>query len=522
MRAARRLLRAHTATAAADTGDSFQPRQALLTKEEVEMPADKKSSRGSEPLEPTDIESYDAASSSGRPGGSRTLGNTGTGTGGGGTQQLSLDIQSVLNELQNIGSFPVPGTSYSQPSGYGGGGGGGATSLQRTVELAIQGVLGRLPKRGDHRSFVAALNMSFTYKETETGRRQIEWTPRSYAGQTDLGGGVTGAQASLVTFAQSAYDNSVPLLDGLYSLVDADEQEVNAASAILRSTWTEFINELGKEGGPRAARANALIDSLVNDTVVSPLDGKKGGRITRLGILIGVIDRDANGKLRDSGNAEITLPTQRPRITRVNVVTNEEEVNLTNFIALRDYIFAVQAAWRSYHENFFQQDLGTGLVLLSRLLSVIAEAVDEVYSSLDSVFVGPAERMTIRVKLTGNRQDMSLEELLQWVQSFAMDEAPVLIQEGGRWGVEAIMPTATLLRNLVSQLFNQVERERVLRPQNIGKVTNLEPAVLTRAESAPAGVELPAGVSQTRVLHPLRDLLAHLDELVRTATGIIQ
>lgn len=487
------------------------------------MPADKRSSRGTEPLEPTVVETSNTASGSSRPG-ARTLPNTatGTGTGGGSTQELTLDIQSVLNELQNMSSFPVPGTSYSQPSGYGGG--GGATSLQRTVELAIQSVLGRLPKRGDHRSFVAALNMSFTYKETETGHRHIEWTPRSYAGQTDLGGGVTGAQASLVTFAQSAYDNSTPLLDGLYSLIGADEQEVNAATSILRATWTEFINELGKEGGPRAARANALIDSLVNDTVTSPLDGKKGGRITRLGILLGVIERDATGKLRDSGNAEITLPSQRPRITRVNVVTNEEEVNLTNFIALRDYIFAVQAAWRSYHENFFQQDLGTGLVLLSRLLSVIAEAVDEVYSSLDSVFVGPAERMTIRVKLTGNRQDMSLEELLQWVHSFATDEAPVLIQEGGRWGVEAIMPTATLLRNLISQLFNQVEIERVARPQNIGRITNLQQlgTMTARADTSSSQPDLPAGVSQTRVLHPLRDLLAHLDELVRTATGIIQ
>lgn len=415
----------------------------------------------------------------------------------------------VLSELQNIGTFPALGAPpYAT----------GATStsltpapLQRTVEQALQSVLGRLPRGGDHKSFVAALNMSFTYKEDAGGRGSYEWTPRTYIGKTDLGGGVTGAQASLVTFAQSAYDNSVGLLDDLYSLIpDADEQEVDASVAIVRSLWTEFVNELGKEGGPRAARADSLASTLLGEPGVS--GSAVNCQLTRLGVLLGVIRTNTTGVALIDNRG-------RPLISRQFVVNTEEETNLTNFVSMSDYMYSAQAAWKNYLQNFFQKDLGTGLVLLARLLSVLAETVDEVYAAMDSVFIGPAERLTIRVGVPG--KDLSVEELLSWVHSFATEEAPLLIQDGGRRGVEAVIPTARLLRQLFAQFFVNVRREAEERTRRDSDFDEFLREFLKLPDDREGVQVLPVGMTQPRVLNPLKDVYRYLEELLRTAREII-
>jgi len=423
----------------------------------------------------------------------------------------------VLSELQNIGTFPALGST--QPSG--GRGGAAPAPLQRTVEQALQAVLGRLPRSGDHKSFVAALNMSFSYKESAGGHGQYEWTPRTYIGRTDLGGGVTGAQASLVTFARSAYDNSLPLLDHLEPLPpETDEQEVAASLAIVRSLWTEFVNELGREGGPRAARADSLASTLLGEAG-SPTS-TANCQLTRLGILLGMIKTDPK-----TGAAVIdTIANRgRPEISRRFVVTAEEETNLTNFVSMSDYMYSAQAAWKNYLQNFFQKDLGTGLVLLARLFSVLAETVDEVYSAMDSVYIGPAERLTIRVGVPG--KDLSVEELLSWVHTFATEEAPLLIQDGGRRGVEAVVPTATLLRQLIAQFFVNVRREaedRVRKDNDFDEFLEdlLRPRQqqVTVLPAPPTPQALPVGMTQPRVLNPLKDVYRYLDEVVRTASEI--
>lgn len=404
----------------------------------------------------------------------------------------------VIDELQNIGTFPTLGAALST------GGGAAATPLQRTVEQALQAVLGRLPRSGDHRSFVAALNMSFTYKEAPSGGGRYEWTPRTYIGKTDLGGGVTGAQASLVTFARSAYDNSITLLDDLESLVtDADEEEVEASKTIVRSLWTEFVNELGKEGGPRAARADSLSSALLGteDSAIEPFTDPASCQLTRLGVLLGMVETEDGEPIIDGG---------RPRISRDFVVTTAEETNLTNFVSMSDYMYSAQAAWNNYVLNFFQKDLGTGLVLMARLLSVLAETVDEVYSAMDSVYVGPAERLTIRVGIES--KSLSVEELLSWVHTFATEEAPRLIQDSGRLGVEAIIPTAELLRDLMDAFLRRVQagaRERAGRRSGESGTS--------RREEANA---LPVGLLQLRVLNPIKDVFRYLDALVKQARQI--
>lgn len=370
------------------------------------------------------------------------------------------DVGAAINDI--VG-FPLL-TSGGQQSATAAGA-PGTGSLQSVIDRTLRELLGRSAKQSDPKSFVQALNQTFSVNIVEG---HTEWTvnPRTFAGQSDLGGGVTGAQASLVVFANSALEQSTPLIETLYSLIpEADEQEVEAARLILLSEWTEFVEELATEGGPRAARADDLIART------------QRFHLPNFGKLLGVLDNQG-------------------RITRENVVTIEEEQNLTSFITIRDYINSVGASWTNYSRDFFQEDLGTGLVLLSRRSSVVAESVNEVYAAMDSVFVGPAERLSARVKLslTGFTHDMVVEEILTWVQSFAAEDAPMLIQEGGLRGIEAMLPSIDILRNVVRSLIGLIETQKA---------------------------ELPRGLQHPRVKNSLDELADYLDETSGVARKLL-
>ncbi len=381
------------------------------------------------------------------------------------------------------------------------------SQIQQSVIQALQGVLGRSFKQGDVRSFRAALEVSFEYKEV-SGRSTYQWKPRAYPsmGATDIGGGISGAQYSLVSFATGLYEKTVPLMDQLSSLIaDADPEEVEAAKAIYRSVWTEFINELSREGGPRAARANDLSTNLFKRFD----DESANGHIVRLGRLLGMIEveKDDKNKAR--------LKDGRLKFTRRHVVTTEEEGNLTNFISLSDYFFAVDRSWDNYRNNFFQQDLGTGLLTLERQLAVLEESINEVYVAMDSVFVDQAQRLALLIDFD-NFKDVSVEDFLSWIASFASTEAPELIREGGKWGVEAILPTAQTLLDLVSQFvfrIGAIVDETVASGKKRGS-----PAGTAAGQGPP--LTLPPAFNHGRVLNPLTEVELYLSQVISTATKI--
>jgi hypothetical protein len=359
------------------------------------------------------------------------------------------------------------------------------SQLQQSVTQALQGVLGRSFKQGDYRSFKTALEISFEYQEV-SGRATYKWRPRAYPSQgaTDFGGGISGAQYSLVSFATGMYEKTIPLIDQLRSLnSDADPEEVEAAKAIFRSVWTEFIGELSREGGPRAPRANDLSTGIFN----KQSNTSAVGHIVRLGRLLGMI------KVKDD---KAVLTDGRINFTRQNVVTTEEEGSLTNFISVSDYFFAVDRSWDNYRNNFFQQDLGTGLLSLERQLAVLEESINEVYVAMDSVFVDQAQRLAILIDFQ-EFKDVSVEDFLSWIASFASTEAPGLIREGGKWGVEAILPTAKTLQGLVDQFIDEI------------KATD-------------EGGGLPPAFNHGRVLNPLAEVKLYLGQVILTATKICQ
>jgi hypothetical protein len=380
-----------------------------------------------------------------------------------------VNLGGLRGAVEGIASYPLLTSEVnlapsSPPGGYDGSR-GGMLSIRRQVDGAVQEVLGRLPRTSDPRSFVVALKQSFEITETE-GHTDFRWTPRTYAGQTELGGGVTGAQASLYTRAQVALDKSLPLLDGLYPLLpDADEQLTQAARAIVRSELTSLVSELGMEGGPRFVRVDGLFDLLLKKDI--PEDGItiKGGHIGYLTEKYGLKDSLIN--------------------------TLEEESNFSNFIIFQDYVSSLQDSWTRFKDVFKDKDLGTNLVLLSRALSVTAEAVAEVHAAMDSVFVGPAERQVAAFP-DGSDHSILVDDLLSWVLTFASDEAPSLVREGGKRGISAIVPTAQQLADLVRGFLDAI----------------------------PTDPLLPEGLRHPRVVHPLQELRSYLERVHDLASSI--
>jgi hypothetical protein len=367
--------------------------------------------------------------------------------------------------------------------------GGGATSrggaarnggLGQIVNKAIQDVLGWKIKPGDANGFVGALNQSFQLKTFE-GAVVSTWTPRSYVVQSDLSGGISGAQASIYTMANTLVDQMLPLIDGLYPLDPAANLEDAAAvKDVVTSQLTNLSSEIGYLGGPRVVRVQEYLSRLLGvglnvdippppavpslvSTNRNPSRGSPLHRVfsgawppssiettnppaqywTDADFVLGSL-----GDLRDvlglfSLQVE-NISTHRSVPYFINTIADEQ--NATNFRILVDYANSLYNAWDNSVQFFAglqSQFLGTQLVIISRKLGVISEVVDEVCFVLDSVFIGPAQRDTLQVVfdtivIDGNDLQLPpiyLSDLLRWVQDYVGPEAQDVIQNAGKFGL---------------------------------------------------------------------------------------
>jgi len=397
------------------------------------------------------------------------------------TTQAVEDSVAYPIMTENVGS--PPSSSYGGGAGVGGGGtGSGSLQLSQVATQTITNILGWKPKDDDAKGFVGALTQSFTLQDVE-GHVESTWTPRTYAVQTDLAGGITGAQASLYMRAKEAMDQSLPLLDGLSALnPDSDPEMVTALKGIVTSQITELTGEMGFPGGPRISRANQYFHLLLGGTQLPPKPDPNFLPVPSDPDKI----KGSLGRLRD----ELQLQSFSRYVNSV-----EDEQDITNYRILSDYLTSLAQSWVN-NLKFFGLDtkhafLGSQLVLLSRQLSVVADTVDEVRFTMDSVFIGAAERQTLQLEFT-NDPALFIEDLLSWTQTFAKDEGPQLIQTSGKLGVgDGFLPIIRKLHHLVGEARD---------PVNQGK--------------------LPDGYRTIRVKNSLRDLQDQLGELKRLAEGV--
>ena len=318
----------------------------------------------------------------------------------------------------------------------------GSAPLAQIVDGALRQVLNWRPKDGDAKGFAAAPNQAFELKDFE-GHTTWRWTPRSYTVQTDLGA-VTGAQASIYTRAKAALDQSLPLLEGLYTLrADILPEDLESIRAVVRSELVQMVNEFGLIGGPRARREDELFTLLLGDGRKSLVDPESvGGDLGKLGLRFGM--------------------------ERFRVNTIDDEQNLTNYLILVDYVIGLNRSWQDTQRQFFINQstaaggpvpfLGTQLVLVARDLEAVAESIQAVRFAMDSVFLGPADRQTIQLRFQSpDRPPVFVADLLDWIERIAAEEGPRLIQAAGKDGVSSLTPILVDLQGYV--------RAALLKPQ---------------------------------------------------------
>jgi hypothetical protein len=402
----------------------------------------------------------------------------------------------VIRDAEDAISYPILTEEVGYPPSIGsrrgaGGfssGGGAGQGLGQVASKAISDALGWKPNATDPKGFVGALTQSFSLSEVE-GHVESKWNPRAYTVQSDLAGGITGAQASLYTRAKDAQDNCLRLLDGLYPLdPTADTEYVKALREMAKSQICEIVKQFGVVP-PSILRINTYFKILLgvhrlrfdNEPRVESDPDKIEGTL---------------GRLRD------TYGVYFQKRFRDNRFSNsvEDEENITNFRVISDYMTSLLQSWLSNGRYFILSTtrapafLGTQLVLISRQLNVIAETVNEVRFALDSVFIGPNERQTLLLEFpdTFDLPAMYLEDVLTEIEGSVTEEMPRLIKDGGRIAVNNnLLPVLQTLMNLV-------EGSRV--PKNLDA--------------------LPDGFSTARVRHALDDLNDQLTQLFKLGQQI--
>jgi len=264
-------------------------------------------------------------------------------------------------------------------------------------------------------------------------------------------------------------------------------------------------------GGPRVARVDQYFSLLLGQAYKpNPNSNLFTTDPDRISGTLGAL-RDELGLW--SINAPTTPPFPANNAPLINTV--EDEQNVTNYRLAVDYITSLAVSWINNQQFFGLTSqtpfFGTQLVVLSRQLSVVADTVNEVRFTMDSVFITPSDRQTLQINFpptvvlpanprrtqqttdtTVSSDGLFMEDVLTWIQNFACEEATSLIQEGGKFAVSnSVLPMAVRLRNLV----------------------------LGTMQAANAG-DLPDGFNTARVQRSLGDLSRQLDELAYIASPL--
>jgi hypothetical protein len=205
---------------------------------------------------------------------------------------------------------------------------------------------------------------------------------------------------------------------------------------------TEIVKELGTVGLPSILRIDTYFGILLGQNPAKLHHGRVQFDPDKVAGTL--------GELRDTYGIYFT---NNPFNNSVG-----DEQDITNFRVISDYLTSLMQSWIA-NRNFFRLGtkapafFGTQLVLISRQFTVISETVNEVRFALDSVFIGPNERQALLLEFTDPAlAPMFLEDVLNEVESFASDEGPRLLRDGGKISVtNNILPVVQSLQNLVEE-----------------------------------------------------------------------
>jgi hypothetical protein len=302
-----------------------------------------------------------------------------------------------------------------------------ANTLERQVERALSQVLGRAPGRGAG-GFTAALNAAYPINGTD----QIAATPSR--GMVSLYGTANGDQASSVAAGLAGQLSSeqatlyrqtsiiaadaIKVLDTLQPFVpEADLDRVNALRSLVRADFLSLVDETGRIDEPRAERI---------ETYHNAMNG-------------------ANGHLRLFG--------QRAFLDRrlATPATTEDEAQIAGFELLVNYAGILRTIWNKFKSPRQSVDFPMFSERLSRasvLLPVIAEGNANFMAAMDSIGFTESERRSSATKFTTlgmgrpRLPDMTVNDLNEWIERFATNDAPAALADSGQYGLEFVAAQA--------------------------------------------------------------------------------
>jgi hypothetical protein len=441
---------------------------------------------------------------------------------------MTDDVSSQVDSTPPSTGYPSAGL----------GGGGGTAPIGKLAARAIQSVLNWKPK-DDPQGFSNALLRTFTLKEVEG---HTVWTVNTPGTTTpmDVTADLSGAQRSLYVRAKDIVDAASRTAKTLYSLsATTDPQDADALTALVSDLMNQIPDELGFYGGPRPLRVDMLFDQLLGPLAFftwpagvpmpSPAPtapffgvGQLGAGGTRGSVLT---DPDQIGGSLGQLRAIFGLGMNDGLVN-----TLDEEQNQTNYRIVADYLISLRQSWEA-NRGFFlspsqqllagssvQKFLGTQIVLITRQLQVVGEAVEELRFTLDSVFVGQDARSALEIDLADG-SSFFLEDGLSWIYDFATDQGQRFLQEGGKLGMQTVFrPTAERLRSLAWEL---IKTRRLTATPVATQLFEWDGDPLSAPPPAPSfNKDIPEGFFAPRVWQSITNLHRQLDELVKLTAGI--
>lgn len=379
-------------------------------------------------------------------------------------------------------------TTTALPGGSPPSGTNGHPRTGNSVLASLSEILGWRINLQDPAGIRRALGDAFTVSRDIEGKTAVKWNPRGFRVQVNQSGvsAITGSQRSLLDRAETIVGEIRSLLKSLLPLTsEPDWEDVHAIQSLLEPELDELIEQFGAEGGPVVQRVDTIFELMMDydPEVTNPTFADPATVTGQLGLL-----------------------RNRLGLVNHNVNTVAEELRLTRFHTLVNYIDMLRMTWHAQRTAFNRVEseafLGTHSVLIERALSVVAESVQEVYRACNSVFLGAAERAVVSIEIEdtagvagGNVSRVTLAELLDWIDDVATSRGFDIIRSGGKDGIiHALAPTLARLVFVLNQANEFIgEQRQSFEADDLGNV------------------ELPAALLANRVAVALLELQSHLE-----------
>lgn len=333
--------------------------------------------------------------------------------------QLATAVDSALKST-NVAITTAERRLRDIAAAGGRGSGGGApdgASARKKVDQALARVLGRAVGN-DPYAFQAAI--SGTFPEAGATGEIVRRPVRSYAGAAGGRGQMAAHQAVLQREVQPIADQIGQELDAIerslprFAASSKDEEEAKALVKLIRYDLATLTGEANRVDRPRRARATELLVDLNNQ--VSALNA-------------------------------LELTDDPP-------ATSEEERLCAGIALLERYIKRLGDAFNQYESSTVvgagSGSLSARLASMDLLFGNVVQSVYDLRAAMDGVGLSEIECRTALIPV--EKPQITIDDILTWIESLAATEGPDLIASGGRHGLARVERSGRSVQTYIKML----------------------------------------------------------------------